>query len=134
MATYSGTFIVEPNEFPIRAQRFIVRDDEIAFDFRYKTSHEAGEEFSIDDKARLQPEGFYRCDVIDPKSGYDSDQAIIYILRAKVQKRGCFVEGFWHEKAEGAYKFWGTLLVYRAPLSGPLSFPPEERRARGIDS
>ena len=130
MATYSGTFIVEPNEFPMRAQRFIVRDDEIAFDFRYKASHEAGEEFPIDDKARLQPEGFYRCDVTDPNSGYDPDQAIIYILRANVQERGCFVEGFWLDKAEGAWKFWGTLLPYGAPLSGPLSFPPEERERR----
>ena len=45
MPTFSGTFIVEPNDFPMRAQRFIIRDDEIAFDFRYKASHEAGEEF-----------------------------------------------------------------------------------------
>ena len=82
MPTFSGTFIVEPNEFPMRAQRFIIRDDEIAFDFRYKASHEGGEEFPIDDKAKLQPEGFYRCDVTDPNSGYDPDQAIIYILRA----------------------------------------------------
>ena len=58
MPTFSGTFIVEPNEFPLRAQRFIIHDDEIAFDFRYKATHEAGEEFPVDDKAALQPEGF----------------------------------------------------------------------------
>ena len=88
------------------------------------------EEFPIDDKARLQPEGCYRCNVIDPNSGYEPEQAIIYILRAKVQKRGCFVEGFCHEKSEGAWKCWGTLLPYRALLSGPLSFPREERERR----
>lgn len=115
MSTYTGTFIVEPNQFPMRAERFILRDDEIAFDFRYKATHEGGEEFKIDDKARLQPEGFYRCDVTDPNSGYELDQAIIYILKAKVQKRGCLVEGFWHEKAEGAWKFSGLLSSYLGP-------------------
>ena len=105
MSTYSGTFIVEPNEFSLRDQPFIIRDDEIAFDFRYKAKHQDDQKQApIDDKARLQPEGFYRCYVTDPNSGYEPDQAIIYILRAKMQKRGSYVEGFWHEKVEGAYK------------------------------
>lgn len=112
MSTYTGTFTVDPDEFPLRAQRLIIRDDEIAFDFRYKNTNEPGREAILDDKAVLQPEGFYRCDVTDPNSGYLPNQAIIYILRTKVQKHGCFVEGFWHEKTAGAWKFWGTLSSY----------------------
>ena len=114
MSSYTGTFTVEPDEFPLRAQLLIIRDDEIAFDFRYKEANEPGEEFRVDDKAKLQPEGFYRCDVTDPNSGYLPNQAIIYVLRTRIQNDGCFVEGFWHEREHGAWKFWGNLSQFEA--------------------
>ncbi len=109
-STYAGTFIVEADDFPLRAERLIIRDNEIAFDFRYKEEHGAGEELTINGQAARQPEGFYRCN-----GNGDHSNTIIYVLRAQVQHDGCFVEGFWHEREEGAWKFWGDLSPFEAP-------------------
>ncbi len=113
MSTYRGMLDVEPNLFPMKAERVILRNDEIAFHFQYREAHGYEKEWSIDDIATRQAEGYYKCNVTDPTSGYEPDQATIYILRVQAHRIGCFIEGFWHEKAEGAWKFFGNLEAFK---------------------
>lgn len=112
MATYLGTLDVEPR-FPMKANRLIVRDNEIVFTFHYGAIGDTVTQWSLDDVAIRQPEGWYKCIVTNPETGYKPGQLTIYLLRVKEHdhKRYCEIEGFWCEKDEGAWKFSGTLEV-----------------------
>ena len=114
MATYTGELDVKPNVFFMSADRFIVRDNEVSFDFRYREGHEAGVEEHLDAVAKRQPEGYYKRD----KIGYDNDQSI-YIIKAKASKSACIVEGFWLN-SEGAWRFSGRLRSSRPAMASPL--------------
>lgn len=104
MTTYAGQLVVIPNEFPMEAERFIVRDDEIAFDFRYREEYGADEEEHLDAIAKRQPEGFYKRDGTG-----QGDEQTIYIIRAEILDTGyCDVEGFWLN-VEGSWQFSGKL-------------------------
>ena len=117
--TYTGEFVVEPNEFRLRAERMIIRKRpiirndksktrrEISFDLFYTPSLDDPEEYRLNGIANRQAGGYYESHV-GPNSDYEG-KVSIYILRANVNEDGCFFEGFWFEKDEGAWKFSGNL-------------------------
>ena len=121
MQTYTGEFAVEPNEFRLRAERMIirqrpiVRDDkpvtlkQISFDLLYTPSLDAPEEYRLNGVANRQTEGYY-----ESRFGSDTDYAgtVIYILKANVNEDGCFFEGFWFDRDEGAWRFSGNLETF----------------------
>ena len=117
MQTYVGDLAVEPNEFRLRAERMIIRrrpiirDDkpatleQISFDLYYTPTLDAPEEHLLNGVANRQAEGYYEA---------HRGSSAIYILKARTNEDGCFFEGFWLEKGEGAWKFSGNL----EPLDG----------------
>lgn len=112
MTTWAGQLEVTPDQFPMEARRFIIRDDEISFAFRYKEDNKPGEYYRLENVAKQQPEGYYQCS--------DDDGQTIYILKASEDRYECVVEGFWLND-EGAWRFAGTLKQFRPALDGPLS-------------
>ena len=119
MQTFKGDLAVEPNQFRLRAeqmiirQRPIIRNDkpttlkQISFDLYYTPTLDAPEEYHLHGIANQQAEGYYESH-LGPNESYEGE-AIIYILKANVNEGGCFFEGFWLEKGEGAWKFSGNL-------------------------
>jgi hypothetical protein len=113
MPTYAGKLGVEPNDFSLRVERLIIREREIAFDLRYRDPSDPIE-YLLNSRATMRSEGYYESPSISPRNSDYLGEATIYILRAKQSENNCFIEGFWFEKEEGAWRFSGSLEPYRA--------------------
>ena len=113
---FAGEFSVEANAFSLVANRFIIRDAEVAFDF-YGL---ADEHFSGECKLTRAPEGGtyptelrYRC-----KDRSESHSATIRIERINEAENGCEVIGRWTEDGED-WEFRGELdRIHTGPSSG----------------
>ena len=113
MSIYSGFFDVENNDFKLKAERFIIRENEVAFHF--EGSDESGG-FEIEGTAIKKNDGFYFASNLDLKYFQDytsQDEASIKIVVYSSSRTKCRIEGVWiQDRIE--YKFSGELTVRKA--------------------
>lgn len=113
MSVYNGEVEIEGNEFSIEFERFIVRDNEYAFQI---VGDDEDGEFKTDGIAVLTESGEYKADVsvvyptYKPKNKEWSGPASIYIELAleSPQKNNCKIKGRWHQIST-TWKFNGKL-------------------------
>lgn len=113
---YSGILEVDEGAFSLDADRYIVRDSEIAF--MLSGSDQWGD-FKIQGVAKKTPQGSYigtHLKLIYPK--YDNeDLATIQfdVLTFSAKKAKCFVKGQWRQYGD-AWDFTGSLGRYKPEL------------------
>ena len=110
MAAWEGTLIVDPDYFSIKVRRLVYEDglDRISFDWHGR-EYESSARYSLHGIAAQQMEGHFLSPSIEYKTGDIDCEAIIYFLVLNTLDEGLYIEGFWHEKDVGPWKFSGSL-------------------------
>ena len=107
MSKYAGKLEVEGADWSLRAEQMAMEDNEIHFDFVYHYNRKPYNEYPFNGVAMLRQEGYYES---TPKESPEGKRdVIIYILKVRLSDRDFFVEGFWYESGEGAWRISGTL-------------------------
>lgn len=106
---YCGAIFVENDDFKLEAAKFIVRGDEVAFEFEGKD--EWGR-FEVQGVAKLTEHGFFmapRIDLVYSGSPEKEQSSIkFYEIDNKADRRKCWVKGVWIQDGD-EFPFSGAL-------------------------
>lgn len=114
---YTGDIQVKDADFDLKADRLIVRDDELSLAFS-GVDYDEGE-FTIEGVAVKSPEGLYMASKLPLKYSRSSvleTASIQFDIVKQIKQQKFYVEGVWLENG-GSYPFSAELDKYKVPIA-----------------